>query len=213
MKGLLAALPFFSKHSEPEVKAVRQQRQESSSDSKGLTGVSKYVENMPVTTGVEKYLGRQEVVVPVYTGSSGVEKYLESRPKKSGVEKYLETNKSSGATGVTKYVRNQPEVFVSGVDRYVANQLVAIKDVRKPSGVDKYLSKQVPVEKAELSSVDQYVAKYVENVKSPSSVDRYVSKKVSATRVSSNATGVEKYQIEQEIVARKEAAAVIVEDI
>ena len=76
MNGFLAALPFFSdKRSSMEVSADPVYLD----DSEGMSGVAKYVNNMPVVSGVDKYLGRQEVRVPVYKGPSGVEKYLQAK--------------------------------------------------------------------------------------------------------------------------------------
>ena len=213
MKGLLAALPFFS--SKGTASKVDENRSSSSVyelDANGQSGVAKYVSNMPVTTGVDKYLGKQVAKVPVNTGPTGVEKYLDGRPQKSGVAKYLEDNETAGVSGVTKYMRGMDTAPASGVAKYVANQMVLAKTTSKSSSVEKYLRKQSLSEKevVEPSSVEQYMAnKGPETI--ASTVEKYINKKVSATRVKFDVTGVEKYQLEQDIAEKKKKANAIVE--
>ncbi len=83
MKGLLAMLPFFS--DKQSVSTVEKKQEDSlgrESETKEITGVSKYVNSLPVVTGVDKYLGRQEDKIVVYQGLTKVEKYLNNVPKK-----------------------------------------------------------------------------------------------------------------------------------
>lgn len=213
MKGLLATLPFFSdKRPASNVEAEYNNTDRLLEEVDRETGVSKYVSGLPVITGVDKYVDRQQALLPVKSGPSGVELYLEDRPNKSSVSKYLQNNASLGMSGVAKYLKNQPEANVSSVDKYVANRKILALTNPKSSGVENYLKRQKPVEKEEMvvSSVADYLLKN-ETDKPASSVAKYISKKNVDSRKIHNLTGVEKYQLEQEIAAKKEAAAMIVD--
>ena len=222
MKGLLSALPFFSdkrpesdKQSELGAEVIIQgssSESEGGVQGNGLSGVSKYVNNMPVVTGVNRYIGRQEEKEPVYQGPSTVEEYIGKLPKETGVMRYLAANEGNVLSGVTKYLKRQEDTEASSVAKYVASQLVNRGNQPKISGVEAYLNQQnlVVKEKPETaSSVEEYMAKNVRSA-AESTVGKYIAKKSLATRVKFDVTGVDKYQLEQELIAKKKAAEEIV---
>jgi hypothetical protein len=85
MSGLLAALPFFSeKRPDSEIYRAETLSPVSSDSSSSLTGVAKYVDNLPV--------------------SSSVDKYLDNIPVKTGVSNYLANTDAVVVSGVSRYV-------------------------------------------------------------------------------------------------------------
>jgi hypothetical protein len=217
MKGFLSALPFFSdkqpeSDAQSELGAEISQESEGVAQGNGLSGVSKYVNNMPVVTGVNRYIGRQEVKNTVYEGPSKVEEYIDRLPKKTGVMRYLDANEGNVLSGVTKYLKKQDDTEASGVAKYMATKLLSRGEKPKVSSVEAYLSQKSVVvvkEKPVASSVEEYMSKNVRSA-AESTVGKYIAKKNIATRVRFDVTGVDKYQLEQELLAKKKEAEEIV---
>jgi hypothetical protein len=110
----------------------------------------------------------------------------------TGVAKYLLATPL--VTGVAKYMKKKEKHTMTSVELYVLRQSIAEKHIPTPTGVSKYLAK---------------VAKAAP-IRKKTSVDKYVAKQELATRSFSTLTGVAKYQAEQELLARKQAAATLI---
>jgi len=197
MNGLLSALPFFSdKRSIVAVEPTHMDVVASARDSSELTGVARYVDNLPVVTGVGKYL---EV-----HGSNGM----------SGVSKYMRNREDTSISGVSKYMANQKVLSInapksSSVDKYLRKQILSEKPEEVVSSVAQYMANQVVTEK---SSVDNYVAKRVFEARvsaNTTGVAKYQLEQEIAEKKKAAALIVERYLQEQAIIAEEKAAAEI----
>ncbi len=119
----------------------------------------------------------------------------------------LVSNATNGLTSVSRYLLAAP--VVTSVAKYVKKS-----EMQRMSGVAKYVLRQSIAEKnaPEASSVSKYVAKIAKEPEAPkkSGVERYLVKQEREKRNAPTLTGVAKYEANQNLLARKKAAAELV---
>lgn len=146
-----------------------------------MTGVTKYLNRLPVDSSVSKYLKKQDSS-PV----TGVAKYM--------VKQAQATRETPGMTRVTKYLatieRNKP--VASSVAKYMAQQVVIAQQKPAASSVVRYLLKLEKAEKelAHLTGVAKYQAEQAK-----------VARRAEARKL------IEKYKEEEAQMAIERAAA------
>ena len=108
----------------------------------------------------------------------------------TGVTKYLMALPL--VTSVTKYMKKQEKQPVTGVAKYVLRQTIADRNAPSPTGVTKYLASAAKQPSALRKS----------------GVAKYLAKLELATPNLAALTGVARYEAEQDLVAKKKAMAV-----
>lgn len=171
MNGLLAILPFFSEK-RPDSEIYRTDISTVSAGStSGQTSVSRYVDNMPVVSGVARYLDDNKGVV---VAPSGVAKYMANKmgvaeyvAPISRVQKYIQKQskqhikQSVVLSSVTQYITSHHTSRVpTSVARYIAKKVVATRTKANLSGVAKYQLEQEMLERKK--TVAKIVKKYLE---------------------------------------------------
>lgn len=106
----------------------------------------------------------------------------------TGVEKYLQNQKPvTTATGVAKYLKVKKQQTPSGVAKYLAKQVIIAKNkleaevsvVEVKTGVEQYLHSHESKPPTKVSSVAKYLASHESSV---SGVAKYMARKIIAAR-------------------------------
>lgn len=146
ISGLLGTLTVFSFDDKSASSSDRSERPAGQ-----LTGVSRYISQMPLPTGVDrylkgqkknkatsvaKYLAKQLLSDKEKTPSTGVTKYLvkqarleQGRPAVSRVAKYVARNNMKGRVKIAPH---------TGVARYIARLVMEKQESMPRTGVDRY---------------------------------------------------------------------------
>lgn len=220
MNGLLAALPFVGGERANTATGRGKQMEPVAPSS-----VSKYIYNLPVASGVDKYLLRQSQNQP--PTKSGVAKYLADKPQQtriihsSGVGKYLNkqtspSKKPSPISSVARYLVKVPGATVSsGVDKYLAKLVAANIVSSNLSGVDKYKHRHEIAHRKEAANmlVEKYLAQQIEDDKQlalaqeeaskTTDIEQRIAQAMDALEDTNQATsGVAKYAKQQAKLAK-----------
>ncbi|NOS74481.1 MAG: hypothetical protein HOP36_08070 [Methyloglobulus sp.] len=111
----------------------------------------------------------------------------------TGVAKYLVSTPL--VTSVAKYMKKNEKQSVTGVAKYVLRQTIADRNTPPPTGVSKYLAKAARQPSAPKKS----------------GVEKYLTKLELAEPNLSALTGVARYEAEQNLVAKKKAADIMIQ--
>ena len=134
-----------------------------------------------------------------------VQEIQEEKPKQLPV---LAKNETDGVTGVTRYLLSAP--VISGVAKYIKKS-----EKHSTTGVAKYVLRQTIAERSAPvpSSVSKYLLKVAKEPQTPkkTGVEKYLAKQEKERQSAIPSTGVARYQAAQDLVAKKKAAAELIQ--
>ncbi|MBM4207389.1 MAG: hypothetical protein FJ190_05010 [Gammaproteobacteria bacterium] len=136
------------------------------------------------------FFGKRAKVQEVRVEKTQLPAVINEIPGETGVTRYLMA--VPVVSGVSKYLKKKDKEAMSSVAVYLLRQKIAEKTVPQQTGVAKYLVKAGK-----------------ETTRAKTCVDKYLLKQEMAQPKFSSLTGVARYQAEQDLIARKQAAAAL----
>ncbi|CAG7856245.1 hypothetical protein MCAMS1_00656 [biofilm metagenome] len=138
------------------------------------------------------FFGKRAKVQEVHVEKTQLPAVINEPLGETGVTRYLMA--APVISSVTKFLKKKDKTPVSGVSVYLLRQSIAERNNPKSTNVAKYLSK---------------VAK--DTSRNKTCVDKYLLNKELTETKKSSLTGVARYQADQDLVSRKQAAAAMIQ--